>query len=92
LLGGIEMTDPTKKIYNSIQEGLLDVARLGVKNYEKMKMTEQEELIKDYQEEIEKCFQLAQRLDALNPELAGAFTGTPSERIERQLYTLGILK
>jgi len=55
-------------------------------------MTEQEELIKDYQEEIEKCFQLAQRLDALNPDLAGAFTGTPSERIERQLYSLGILK
>ena len=55
-------------------------------------MMEQEELIKDYQEEIEKCFQLAQRLDALNPDLAGAFTGTPSERIERQLYTLGVLK
>jgi DNA polymerase sigma len=37
-----EMTDPTKKIYNSIQEGLLDVARLGVKNYEKIKMTDKE--------------------------------------------------
>jgi hypothetical protein len=36
------MTDPTKKIYNSIQEGLLDVARLGVKNYEKIKMTDKE--------------------------------------------------
>ena len=55
-------------------------------------MTEQEELIKDYQEEIEKCFQLAQRLDALNPDLSGAFTGTPSERIKRQLYSLGVLK
>jgi hypothetical protein len=55
-------------------------------------MTEQEKLLKDYQEEIEKCFQLAQRLDALNPELVGAFTGTPSQRIERQLYTLGVLK
>ena len=55
-------------------------------------MTEQEELLKNYQEEIEKCFQLAQRLDALNPDLAGAFTGSPSERIERQLYTLGILE
>ena len=54
-------------------------------------MTEQEELIKDYQEEIEKCFQLAQRLDALNPDLAGSFTGTPSERIERQLYALGVM-
>jgi wyosine [tRNA(Phe)-imidazoG37] synthetase (radical SAM superfamily) len=37
-----EMTDPTKKIYSSIQEGLLDVARLGVKNYEKIKMTDKE--------------------------------------------------
>jgi hypothetical protein len=36
------MTDPAKKIYNSIQEGLLDVARLGVKNYEKIKMTDKE--------------------------------------------------
>lgn len=53
-------------------------------------MTE-EELLKDYQEELEKCFDLAQRLDALNPELVGAFTGTPSQRIERQLYALGIL-
>jgi hypothetical protein len=54
-------------------------------------MTEQEELLKEYQQEIEKCWELAQRLDALNPELVGAFTGSPSERIERQLYTLGIL-
>jgi hypothetical protein len=54
-------------------------------------MTEQEQLLKDYQEELEKCFQLAQRLDALNPELVGAFTGSPSHRIERQLYALGIL-
>ena len=51
------------------------------------KMTEEQKLL----EEVEKCFKIAQRLDALNPELAGAFTGSPSERIERQLYTLGIL-
>jgi Asp-tRNA(Asn)/Glu-tRNA(Gln) amidotransferase C subunit len=55
-------------------------------------MTEQEELLKKYQEELEKCFDLAQQLDALNPDLAGTFTGTPSERIERQLYALGVLK
>lgn len=56
-------------------------------------MTEEEQKLLDkYQEEIEKCFKIAQKLDALNPELACAFTGTPSERIERQLYTLGILK
>ncbi len=46
---------------------------------------------KELEEEVEKCFDLAQRLDALNPELAGAFTGSPSQRIERQLYALGIL-
>jgi len=59
-------------------------------------MTELEEQLlkedmKELQEEIEKCWELAQQLDALNPGLAGSFTGTPSERIERQLYTLGIL-
>lgn len=54
-------------------------------------MTEQEELLRAYQEELERCFDLAQRLDALNPELPGAFTGTPGQRIERQLYALGIL-
>ncbi len=45
---------------------------------------------KEVLEEIERCFDLAQRLDALNPELAGAFTGFPSQRIKRQLYSLGI--
>ena len=50
-------------------------------------MSDEQELL----EEVKKCFQIAQRLDALNPELARAFTGTPSERIERQLYSLGIL-
>ena len=59
-------------------------------------MTELEEqlLKEDYKEvleELEKCFDLAQRLDALNPELVGSFTGSPSQRIERQLYALGIL-
>lgn len=53
---------------------------------------EQQELLNDYQEEIEKCFRIAQKLDALNPELLASFTGSPSERIERQLYALGILK
>ena len=53
---------------------------------------EQQELLNSFQEEVEKCFKIAQKLDALNPELVGAFTGTPSERIERQLYALGILE
>jgi hypothetical protein len=52
---------------------------------------EQQELLNSFQEEIEKCFDIAQKLDTLNPELVRAFTGTPSERIERQLYALGIL-
>jgi hypothetical protein len=52
---------------------------------------EQQELLNSFQEEVEKCFVIAQKLDALNPELPRAFTGTPSERIERQLYALGIL-
>ena len=50
------------------------------------------EQIKELQEEIEEYCNLATRLDALNPDLSGAFTGTPSERIKRQLYALGILK
>ena len=52
---------------------------------------EQQKLLNDYQQEVEKCWNIAQRLDALNPELEGAFTGSPSLRIERQLYALGIL-
>jgi hypothetical protein len=54
-------------------------------------MTEQQELLNSYQKELEKCSEIAQILDALNPDLIGSFTGTPSERIERQLYALGIL-
>lgn len=53
---------------------------------------EQQELLNDYREEVEKCFEIAQKLDALNPELPCAFTGTPSERIKRHLYLHGIFK
>ena len=52
---------------------------------------EQQELLNSFQEEVEKCFKIAQKLDAHYPGIARGFTGTPSERIERQLYTLGIL-
>lgn len=52
---------------------------------------EEQELLNSFQQEVEKCFNIAQKLDALNPELVGAFSGTPSERIERQLYALGIM-
>ena len=49
---------------------------------------EYKEVIELYRRELEKCFILAQRLDAMNPEVQGAFTGTPSERIERQMLYL----
>ena len=52
---------------------------------------EQQELLNHYQDEVDKCWNIAQKRDALNPELVGAFTGSPSLRIERQLYALGIL-
>ena len=55
-------------------------------------MTEEQELLNDYREEVEKCFEIAQKLDALHSELPCTFTGTPSERIKRHLYALGILK
>jgi hypothetical protein len=60
-------------------------------------MTELEEQLlkedmKELQEELAECYNLATYLDALNPELPGAFTGIPSERIKRQLIALGILE
>mgnify|MGYP001766173824 CR=1 FL=1 len=49
-------------------------------------MTAEEiELMDAYREEVEACFQIAQKLDANNPDLPGAFTGPPSERIKRQI-------
>lgn len=50
----------------------------------------QEEFKKRCEEDIEKCWEIADKLDALNPKLPGSYTGFPSERIERHLYTLGI--
>ena len=46
-----------------------------------------EELLK----EVQQCFDIAQRLDMQNPTIPNAFTGTPSERIKRQLIALGII-
>ena len=52
-------------------------------------MTDEElQLLKDYKQEVEKCYQIANKLDNLNPELIGSFTGTPSERIENQLLAI----
>ena len=39
----------------------------------------------EMRKEVERCFDIAQALDAMNPKLEGAFTGTPSARIQRQL-------
>jgi len=46
------------------------------------------ELFESYRKEVEACFDIAQRLDAQNQTLPGAFTGVPSERIARQLAPL----
>lgn len=45
-------------------------------------------LLEQYKAEVQKCFDLAQRMDALEPVVPGAFTGTPSERIARQLAVM----
>lgn len=45
-------------------------------------------LMDDYRLEVERCFDIAQRLDAMNSGLPGAFTGTPSERIRRQIASM----
>jgi len=49
-------------------------------------MTDEErELFNAYKRECEAVWEIAQRLDSFNPEENGSFTGTPSERIDRQL-------
>ena len=55
-------------------------------------MTDEERVtLYAYQVEMEKLFDIAQRLDSQNPELPGAFTGAISERIERQLRASGVI-
>lgn len=53
-------------------------------------IAEMRRMLEEYQRECAACFALAQRLDADNPDLAGAFSGTPSERIKRQLAARGV--
>lgn len=53
-------------------------------------IAEMRRMLDEYQQECAACFALAQRLDADNPELAGAFAGAPSERIKRQLVARGV--
>ena len=54
--------------------------------------TKEEDLFDAYEEEIETLFNIAQKLDYLNPECPGAFTGNPSVRIFNQLVAHGILE
>ena len=42
-------------------------------------------MAEELRREVERCFDVAQLLDAMNPTLQGSFTGTPSERIRRQI-------
>ena len=53
-------------------------------------IAEMRRMLDEYQQESAACFALAQRLDVDNPALAGAFAGTPSERIKRQLVARGV--
>lgn len=56
-------------------------------------MTDEEKaLLESYQKEVEQCWQLAQLLDAMDPDVPKAFTGTPSERIRRQIEKLAKLR
>lgn len=48
-------------------------------------------MIEAYNDELRLLFDIAQRLDSMNPELQGAFTGNVSERINRQLKALDII-
>lgn len=43
-------------------------------------------------DDLGKCSKIALKLEVMNPEIPGAFTGTPSQRIKRQLEALGILE
>ena len=54
----------------------------------KKHVKELEEDVEDYKQECIKCYEIAQRMDEHNPELNGAFTSNPSERIERQLNVI----
>lgn len=48
------------------------------------------DLLRAFQAENKKCYDIANRLDAFNPEIPGAFTGTPSDRILRQITAQNI--
>ena len=49
-------------------------------------------LLKIFQDEVTNCYDIANRLDSMNPYIKNAFIGTPSERIVRQLQALCIFE
>ena len=49
-------------------------------------------LLKIFQDEVTHCYDIANRLDSMNPHIKNAFIGTPSERIVRQLQALCIFE
>ena len=51
---------------------------------------EEHDKLYEYKSEIMNVYDLANRLDALYPEIPGAFTGTPSERIKRHLRAMRV--
>jgi hypothetical protein len=53
---------------------------------------EEKELIEQFRQEVENCFEIANRLDEANPTLEGAFRGSPSDRIWRQLVAAGVVE
>ena len=55
------------------------------------RIEELEGMVKEYKEEVEACFTLAQRMDAAFNNLPEAFSGTPSQRLNRvvrHMFTL----
>ena len=56
-------------------------------------MTDEEiSLLTAYRTEIERLWHLAQLLDTTKPDAAGAFTGSPCDRITRHLVRAGLIK
>ena len=51
---------------------------------------EEQKLFDSYRKEVEALYIIAQILDVANNHVHGAFTGTPSERIKRQLEHLKV--
>jgi hypothetical protein len=62
-----------------------NIAKFAARHAAAELANEHASMAEDLRKEVERCFDIAQVLDAMNPTLPGAFTGTPSERIQRQM-------